>query len=83
MTAKELADVKPTIELQKLMKREGLVASGGEAKYRIQGGEVMVNGTVETRRRRQLCDGDVVEIHDERVIVVVDPDREDGDLHPQ
>ena len=36
--------------------------TGGEAKARIQGGEVLVNNEVETRRGRQLRHLDVVEI---------------------
>lgn len=42
------------------MKWQNLVQSGGEAKIRIQGGEVMVNGCVETRRGKQLIEGDIV-----------------------
>ncbi len=42
------------------MKWQNLVQSGGEAKIRIQGGEVMVNGCVEKRRGRQLFRGDRV-----------------------
>jgi ribosome-associated protein len=44
------------------------VGSGGEAKVLIQGGEVRVNGEVETRRGRKLQRGDVVEVgEDERL----------------
>lgn len=49
------------VELYKVLKFEGLVASGGEAKGVIDEGRVSVNGTVETRRRRKLVDGDVIE----------------------
>jgi ribosome-associated protein len=38
------------------------VATGGEAKARIQGGEVRVANEVETRRGRQLRHLEVVEI---------------------
>ncbi|MGK7883989.1 MAG: RNA-binding S4 domain-containing protein [Crocosphaera sp.] len=48
------------IRLGQFMKWQNLVQSGGEAKIRIQGGEVMVNGCVETRRGRQLISGDKV-----------------------
>ena len=40
------------ITLDALMKAAGLAGTGGEAKVRIQGGEVKVNGEVETRRGR-------------------------------
>ena len=50
------------MRLDQALKWQGLVATGGEAKLRIQGGEVQVNGSVETRRGRQLQAGDVVEL---------------------
>ena len=49
------------IRLDDFLKRSGLVGTGGEAKLRIQAGEVLVNGEVETRRRKQLAVGDVVQ----------------------
>ncbi len=54
-----LIDREP-IELYKVLKFEGLVASGGEAKSVIDDGLVSVNGDVEHRRRRKLLVGDVV-----------------------
>jgi ribosome-associated protein len=48
------------IELDKLLKRENLAASGGEAGYLIGQGLVQVNGLVETRKRKKLRVGDVV-----------------------
>ena len=48
------------IRLDDWMKLQGWVGTGGEAKIRIQSGEVRVNGQVETRRRRQLTPGDRV-----------------------
>lgn len=50
------------IRLDQLLKVAGVVQMGGEAKMRVQGGEVMVNGLVETRRGRKLRAGDVVEM---------------------
>ena len=41
------------------------VPTGGQAKLLIQGGEVMLNGEVETRRRKKLVAGDSVEIDGE------------------
>lgn len=49
------------IELNKLMKFESLVSSGGEANSAIDGGLVKVNGAVETRKRKKLRVGDIVE----------------------
>lgn len=54
---------KPTmIRLDDFLKHQGIVGTGGEAKMRIQSGEVQVNGEVETRRRKQLLVGDVIEV---------------------
>ncbi len=46
------------IELCKILKMEGLVRSGGEAKHVIADGRVILNGEVETRKRRQIVAGD-------------------------
>jgi len=58
------------IELYKILKRENMAASGGEAKYMISEGMVQVNGEVELRKRRKTVAGDVVECNGERVMVV-------------
>ncbi|MFH7325591.1 RNA-binding S4 domain-containing protein [Desulfurivibrio sp. C05AmB] len=50
------------IRLGQFLKMANLVGTGGEAKLRIQQGEVKVNGEVERRRGRQLRAGDLVEI---------------------
>jgi ribosome-associated protein len=55
--------------LGQALKASNVVGSGGEAKVLIQGGEVRVNGEVETRRGRKLKEGDVVEVGDERMEV--------------
>jgi ribosome-associated protein len=49
------------VELFKILKFEGLAESGGDAKAAISAGHVRVNGEVETRKRRQIVDGDVIE----------------------
>ena len=48
------------IKLQDLLKFANLVSTGGEAKERIQAGEVTVNGEVCTMRGKKLRPGDVV-----------------------
>lgn len=50
------------IRLDDFLKHEGVVGTGGEAKLRIQSGEVRVNGEVEIRRRKQLVVGDIIEV---------------------
>ncbi len=48
------------MRLDQFLKWQGWVATGGEAKMRIQAGEVHVNGVEELRRGRQLQIGDIV-----------------------
>ncbi|MBT8115745.1 MAG: RNA-binding S4 domain-containing protein [Arenicella sp.] len=48
------------VELFKILKFEGLAASGGEAKTLIASGLVEVNDEVETRKRRKIVVGDVI-----------------------
>ena len=59
----------PVIALEQFLKREGLVATGGEAKHLIQGGEVQVNGETETRRKRKLHPGDRVALGGQELVV--------------
>lgn len=61
------------IRLDQFLKREGLVGTGGEAKIRIQAGEVAVNDEIETRRGRKLHPGDVVELADDTRQVAEEP----------
>lgn len=56
------ANTELTICLDQFLKLVGIVGTGGQAKMMIQGGEVRVNREVETRRRRKLAAGDVVEV---------------------
>jgi ribosome-associated protein len=55
--------------LDQFLKHSAVVGSGGEAKYLIQNGEVKVNGEVETRRRRKLAAGDVIEFRGKSIPV--------------
>ncbi len=49
------------VELYKILKFEGLVDSGGMAKQIIADGQVIVNGEVETRKRKKIIAGDKIE----------------------
>ena len=49
------------IELYKLLKFDNMATSGGEAKYVISEGQVIVNGKVETRKRKKIFSGDIIE----------------------
>ena len=55
------------VELYKILKFEGLVTTGGEAKLLIADGQVTVNGEIDTRRRRKMVSGDVIEFRGERL----------------
>lgn len=57
------------MKLDQFLKFQGLAATGGEAKLRIQRGDVRVNGAVETRRGRQLALGDAVTIDGRELLV--------------
>jgi len=52
-----LIDREPA-ELYKILKFEGLASSGADAKRVIADRQVMVNGEIETRKRRKIVAGD-------------------------
>lgn len=54
------------VELFKLLKFEGLASSGGESKKMIETGQVLVNGEVETRKRKKIMAGDIISIGGEQ-----------------
>jgi ribosome-associated protein len=58
---KEIEIYREPVELYKLLKFHGLASSGGEAKMIIGDGLVAVNGEIETRKRKKIVSGDVVE----------------------
>lgn len=57
------------IELCQFLKFGGLAASGGQAKQAISEGLVLLNGVVETRKRKKLVAGDFVTFGDETIVV--------------
>jgi ribosome-associated protein len=50
-------------ELYKILKFNNLVQSGGEAKHVIAEGLVKVNGETETRKRKKIQSGDIIEFN--------------------
>ena len=62
---KEIEIIKVPVELFKILKFEGLASSGGEAKNAIESGLVMVNGAVETQKRKKIVSGDVIAFNGE------------------
>jgi len=68
---KEVQLTKEPVELYKILKFEGLFASGGEAKSVIGDGLVRVNGQVETRKRKKIMSGDIIECMGESYKIVL------------
>ena len=57
------------IELFKILKFEGLVASGGEAKMVIAEGLVQVNDQIETQKRKKINSWDEISFNNETFLV--------------
>ncbi|MFT7133764.1 MAG: ribosome-associated protein [Cyclobacteriaceae bacterium] len=55
------------IELFKILKFEGLVNSGGQAKLVIGDGQVKLNGKVETQKSKKILSGDVIEFQEHKL----------------
>jgi ribosome-associated protein len=66
---REVVITREPVELYKLLKFEGMVSSGGEAKSVISDGQVLVNAEIETRKRKKIVSGDIVEFGDEKIRV--------------
>ena len=58
---------KEPVELFKVLKFEGMCSSGGQAKLVISDGQVKVNGEVETRKRKKLISGDIIEFANDSI----------------
>lgn len=67
MGMKEVVISKEPVELYKILKFEGIVSSGGEAKSVITQGLVLVNGEVETRKRKKIVSGDIVQFGEVKI----------------
>ena len=64
---------KEPVELYKILKFEGLVGSGGEAKLVVADGLVLVNGVVETRKRKKIVCGDIIEFGEDIIRIEFNP----------
>lgn len=64
---KEVSISREPVELYKILKFEGMVSSGGEAKSVIAEGQVLVNGKIETRKRKKIVSGDIIEFRNEKI----------------
>jgi ribosome-associated protein len=58
------------IQLNQLLKILGLVESGGEANQRILNGEVVVNDSVEIRKRKKLRPGDKIAFNGKIIAII-------------
>jgi ribosome-associated protein len=61
MQTRQVQITRVPVELYKILKFECIAASGGEAKHLIADGQVRVNHQVETRKRKKIYPGDVIE----------------------
>ena len=68
MTPDILTDV---IELNAFVRISGMAGTGGQAKVLIRSGTLMVNGEIETRNKRKLHNGDIVEFNGKKYPVVM------------
>jgi ribosome-associated protein len=69
-SSKIIAELKQEfVELYKILKFEGLADSGGMAKQFIADGQVIVNGEVETRKRKKIGPGDRIEFSGQTIEV--------------
>ena len=59
------------IELCQLLKFSGLADTGGQAKQSVAEGKVLLNGVVETQKRKKIRAGDRVTFGTETIVVVV------------
>ena len=74
----QIAIYKEPIDLNKLLKLDNIVSGGGEAKLLIAEGRVKLNGEVETRKRKKIMAGDIVEYLDRTIQVVLEARPEQG-----
>lgn len=58
------------IELYKLLKIANLVSGGGEAKMLIGNGHVLLNGDIETQKRKKIYSGDIIEFNNDLVELI-------------
>jgi S4 domain protein YaaA len=61
---KEFVISTPYITLGQLLKEEGIIPTGGAAKWYLKENQVLVNGEADTRRGRKLYPDDQVQVPD-------------------
>ncbi|MCL1632215.1 RNA-binding S4 domain-containing protein [Sporolactobacillus sp. CPB3-1] len=63
----------PFITLGQLLKHEGLIQTGGEAKHYLANTKVWVNSELENRRGKKLHEGDRIKIGDSFEFIIEAP----------
>jgi ribosome-associated protein len=58
----ETVQLEELITLGQFLKHEGIIVTGGEAKWFLQENPVYLNGELENRRGKKLHHGDVVDL---------------------
>lgn len=55
----------PLIQLDQLLKWEGIVDTGGQVRPMLEAGMIRINGEIATKERREkIMPGDIIEIED-------------------
>jgi ribosome-associated protein len=61
----------PYITLGQLLKRMGMIETGGQAKAFLLSEDVRVNGEPESRRGRKLVSGDIVAVAGQKTVKII------------
>ncbi len=69
---RDVAINKEPVELYKILKFEGIVSSGAEAKSAVANGHVRVNGEVELQKRKKIVSGDTIQIGEEELRITLE-----------
>lgn len=67
---KEISIDSDYIKLDQLLKLSSVVTTGGQAKYYILEGMVLVNGEVTLQRGKKIRVGDIIEVDGETIKIV-------------
>ncbi|HIZ53966.1 MAG TPA: S4 domain-containing protein YaaA [Candidatus Enterococcus avicola] len=59
------------LTLTQLLKEEGIIGSGGQAKFYLQEQPVTLNGQAENRRGKKLYQGDIIKLSSGEVYEIV------------
>ena len=65
----KLKEGQPFVQLNNLLQLLQFAQTGGHAKIIIQNGEVLVNGSVETRVRKKLVTSDEIQVAKNQIVI--------------